>query len=234
MTKLRRIVPLALVAASLVVSGGVALAAVEDEDADTLFNFGYDADNHVLIFDSSATDSPFDCTLENGALTVGYSEAEWPLIESLRFEGSDFMFSARPAEEVGEEYTPATDPVPYSSEEGAPCALDAGEVAGPNGQINHGQFMRLFNHLYKGGNRGCLARWLAQSDLGKGEQQLRTPDVDPGFTPAMSGEVDFTTAPTNCDHGRGNDSGDEDATAAGGGHRGKSSSAPGQLKKQQG
>jgi hypothetical protein len=47
---------------------------------------------------------------------------------------------------------------------------------------------------------GCLNRIIAQSDLGKGEQQLQTSDVDVDATlaPATSGQVDFTTVAADC------------------------------------
>jgi hypothetical protein len=68
-------------------------------------------------------------------------------------------------------------------------------------------FMRLFNSLYtgEGQGRGCLVRHLAQSDLGKGDQQVQAGDVvvtDP-LASGDTGSVEFTTVETDCEHGRG-------------------------------
>ena len=54
------------------------------------------------------------------------------------------------------------------------------DVTGPNGQINHGTIMSAFVHSLKligfEGPRGHAVRELAQSDLGKGDQQVKTGD----------------------------------------------------------
>ncbi len=60
------------VLASAVVAAAVPGDAGEEPAEDTLFNFGYDQDNHTLLVGVSATDSAFDCTLENGTLTAEY------------------------------------------------------------------------------------------------------------------------------------------------------------------
>lgn len=81
------------------------------------------------------------------------------------------------------------------------CELTGGEVAGPNGQVNHGSFMKLFNSLFEGTGRGCVVRHLAQSDLGKGDQQVEGGEEDAGSEPAEAeGEsvIDFTTIETTC------------------------------------
>lgn len=56
------------------------------------------------------------------------------------------------------------------------------DIAGPNGQINHGTIMSAFVRSLKGadfdGPRGHAVRELAHSDLGKGDQQVKTGDVD--------------------------------------------------------
>lgn len=85
------------------------------------------------------------------------------------------------------------------------CALSGGSVEGPNGQINHGMFMKLFNSLWDGeGGRGCVIRHLAQSDLGKGDQQVRVPDVDPDapqLAEGDTGDVEFESVVTECRRG---------------------------------
>ncbi|MEX2134521.1 MAG: hypothetical protein WEB67_10305 [Acidimicrobiia bacterium] len=95
------------------------------------------------------------------------------------------------------------------------CELTGGEVAGPNGQVNHGMFMKLFNSLFEGTGRGCVVRHLAQSDLGKGDQQVKVDDeteaeIDPEETESeVEATVDFTTVETACQHGPGDGEDDE-------------------------
>ena len=56
------------------------------------------------------------------------------------------------------------------------------DITGPNGQINHGTIMSAFVRSLKGtdfeGPRGQAVRELAHFDLGKGDQQVKTGDVD--------------------------------------------------------
>ncbi len=220
---------------------GAALAQAQpiadDGSGDTLFNFGYDAENHLFLFDISGTDEPYDCTLENGTLTAGYGEAEDGTrpVDSLQDDDGPVEFAPRDPEEVGEDFEPAEEPFVYDGDLDSPCALLAALIAGPLGQVNHGQFVKTLNQLFQGPGRGCVVRHLAQSDLGKGETTLRTPDVDPDFTPGDSGEVDFTTVITTCRHGNGGDDSGAGATSNGNGKGrpdspGKSGSAPGRNK----
>lgn len=98
---------------------------------------------------------------------------------------------ALPTAEDADPVEPVTDPE---------CELTGGEVAGPNGQVNHGMFMKLFNSLFEGTGRGCVVRHLAQSDLGKGDQKVEA-GGDTGADPAeVEGEstIDFTTIETSC------------------------------------
>jgi hypothetical protein len=46
-------------------------------------------------------------------------------------------------------------------------------VVGPNGQVNHGQIVKQVHGLAEGRQLGCIARNVGQSDLGKGDQQVR-------------------------------------------------------------
>lgn len=64
--------------------------------------------------------------------------------------------------------------------------------------INHGQLMKLFHQLVDKRGMGCLNRVIAQSDLGKGDQKIRTSDVDAAFGPDTAGLVEFTTVATDC------------------------------------
>ena len=181
MRRLQRTVLTALLTAGLIAGSSVAWAQTNEDDEpeanqsliDTLFNFGYDVVNQVFLWNTSQLDGPYDCTLENGPLTATYGETS---------DEGVMMFPNRPAEEVGDDHEPATSPVAYTGADGE-CGVSGGDPTGPAGQINHGMFMKLFNSLYEGeGGRGCLVRHIAQSDLGKGDQQVqagRGPQPDP-------------------------------------------------------
>ena len=234
---------IALLAVVLLVAGaGLALADPPEED--TLFNFGYDPEGHVLLWNTSGLEGLYDCGLENGKLTATYgdpSEQGVIPVDNLEDDEGVVSFRARLAEELPEGVDPAEDPIDYAGADGE-CGLSGAEVAGPQGQINHGMFMRLFNSLYEGtGGRGCLNRHLARSPLGKDDQQIRVPDVDPDFVSVAagdSGEVEFTTVSTACEPGRGGGNGNGNGNGNGTGAEqtrgrpdspGRSASAPGRA-----
>jgi hypothetical protein len=202
MSRLRRSSIVLLVAVGLIAGAGIASATegdpAEEPSVDTLFNFGYDEDNHIFLVNTSATDSTYDCTLENGTLTARYEATDdgGIRVDMLLAEDQEVLFANRT--EVGSDITSVTDPAPYAAD-GA-CGISGGVVGGPNGQINHGQFMKLLHQLVDGRGIGCLNRIIAQSDLGKGEQQLQTSAVDDDATlaPATTGQVDFTTVAADC------------------------------------
>ncbi len=168
-----------------------------EETEDTVFNFGYDERFHLFSWNTTSTQDQYDCSLQgdpvNATYEVGTDEV---VIDELTSgeEGSeeDVTFPDREdetAEPLG--YTPDGD-----------CGLRSAEVAGPNGQINHGMFMKLWNSLYEGTGRGCINRYLAQSDLGKGDQQIKADDVDPDFEAAITGdvgEIEFATVVADCE-----------------------------------
>lgn len=191
-----------LTVVGLMALSGLALAqpGEEEEPADTVFNFGYDEEFHLLVWNTSATDGQYDCTLENGPVNPKYlTEDGLILVDGLTSEvegeAMDVIFLDREDE--------AAEPLPYSAD--GDCALNAADVAGPNGQINHGMFMKLFNSLREGQRRGCLNRYLAQSHLGKGDQQIKVSDVDPDFVSVMdadTGEIVFSTFAADCERGK--------------------------------
>ncbi len=232
--KLRSSGIVVLVVLGVLFGAGIATAEVgeglDHEAGDTQFNFGYDAENHVFMFNTSATDSPYDCMLENGPLTPGYGEVADGLVpvDSLEHGTGPVSFEARDPELVGEEFEPAAGPVDYTGSDGE-CGLTGAVVGGPNGQINHGQFMKLFNQLIDMRGRGCVNRHLAKSNLGKDLQQVRTPDVDEEFEVGEGMAVEFTTALAACERGK------KDKDKVGNGHGrpespGKSGQAPGRNK----
>ncbi|MFP4074577.1 MAG: hypothetical protein ACLFVZ_11120, partial [Actinomycetota bacterium] len=151
----------------LIAFSGVAAAEEREpeETEDTTFNFGYDEDNGVFLWGSSSSDGDYDCTLENGSLRAIYGDDGdgGLLVEDLmHLEEGDTTGSVEfdSTDEEG-------DTIAYT-EDGHDCELTAGEVAGPQGQINHGMFLKTFNAMFDGKARGCLVRHIAQSDLGKG------------------------------------------------------------------
>lgn len=91
--------------------------------------------------------------------------------------------------------------------DGETSEVDCGrtvEVSGPQGQVNHGTFLSLINSLWEGPGRGCVIRHLAQSDLGKGDQQVKANDEagpDNEVEPVGAGEIDLTSVETTCRHG---------------------------------
>jgi hypothetical protein len=203
MSRLRRSSIVLLVAVGLVAGAGIASAAegdpAEEPSEDTLLNFGYDEDNHIFLVNTSATDSTYDCTLENGTLTAEYGPSDHGRIpvDMLLHEDQEVLFANRPEGEVGSDFTAADTPVAYAGAD-EDCGISGALVGGPNGQINHGQFMKLFHQLIDSRGMGCLNRVIAQSDLGKGDQQIRTSDVDATFAPETTGRVDFTTVAADC------------------------------------
>lgn len=114
------------------------------------------------------------------------------------------------------------------------CEISGAEVTGPNGQVNRGMFLKLFNSLYEGTGRGCLVRYIAQSDLGMGDQQINVSDADDQFESASTDDtssVEFSTFSADCERGK---SGEAKDSASNGRGRpefaGKSGEAPGRNK----
>jgi hypothetical protein len=177
---------------SLLFSAGIASANGEDgedgeRDGDTLFNFGYDAQARFFLFNTQATDSSlFDCTLQNGTLTATYLDpigGVIPVDDLTDENGSTISFG--PTEFELADVEASTEKIEYLGAQ-KECGISA-YAFGDQARINHGQFMKLFHSLIDMRGRGCLNRWLAQSNLGK-------EDLEPGIT--------FTTALATCDHGK--------------------------------
>jgi len=105
------------------------------------------------------------------------------------------------------------------------CVVSGVVVAGPNGQVNHGQFMKAAKSLFDLKGHGCLVRELAKSEIGRtDETRVRTSDVEP----IDIGEDDnFSFASFDVDCSRG----DEAKTKKGRPESpGKSADAPGRDK----
>jgi hypothetical protein len=237
-------------AVSVLFTAGIASAGSEETDprVDTRFTYGYDAEAQLFFTSIQATDSAtYDCTL-NGTLSAVYDAAEEGTVPVAELTDGTDPITFASTETNPTETDPAAegeitgDPIPYASE--GECGI-SGVAVGSQGHINHGQFMKLFKGLFAGPGRGCLNRWLAQSDLGKDDQQVKTQDFeDPEI--GTEGSIDFTTVEANCnrdkkekpeDHpGRGHKKTDQTADAdedQGGGRPdspGKSDKAPGHKK----
>jgi len=232
------IVVIALIGLSAVSSLAFADDPAESEGEkpeDTVFNFGYDPINHVFTWNTSNLDDLHDCTLENGELTATYrkpSEDGTIAIDKLEDVDGVVMFRDRAAEDLPEDVTPAGAPIAYAGSEGA-CGLSGAAVAGPNGQVNHGQFMKLFNSLHDGTGRGCLKRHLAKSALGKDDQQVKVSDVEE-IAMTDTGMISFETRLADCQHGNSDKGERHGATSPEKSGRpdspGKSGSAPGHNK----
>lgn len=240
---MKRRLTITLAVVGMLASAGIAAAAEEDRE-DTVFNYGYDAENHVLVWGAHPTDGLYDCTIEvegNLAATYGITSDGLVVVETLHDdEGLEVMFTPTAEEDLSDEFEPATEDVAYTGPDGE-CVVGGGVVEGPNGQVNHGMVMKLFNQVYEGPGRGCLVRHLAKSDFGKGDQQVNVPDVDteaPDLADGAEGELAFQTALADCEHGNAGNgdklTGQENAAAKKAAKadrpRGNSANAPGQNK----
>lgn len=233
---------IAVVAAfSVLVTAGIASANDDDKDSrlDTLFTFGYDAQTQLFFSNTHTTDStPLDCTL-SGTFNANYGEPAvedgMVPVEGLSGDGENPVIFEETGYDLAEGVEEAADSAPYTA--AGVCGISGIAV---ESDMNHGQFMKLFNENIDMGGRGCLNRWLAKSGLGK---DTTAPDpIDPAD--GFDGIIDFTTVETDCIHGnqdkaedhpgRGHKTDETDADATNGHGRpdapGKSDKAPGRDK----
>ena len=190
-----------IAAVGVLVTAGVASANGDETDprVDTLFTYGYDAQTQLFFTNTHATDSiPLDCTLAGRlAATYGAVDEDGAVAVDHLSDGSDTVIFEATGYELTEGIEAATGAAPYDGAEGE-CGI-AGVTVGTQGHINHGQFMKLFNQLIDMQGRGCLNRSLAQSELGKDAQQVKTEDfTDPEL--GSAGTIDFVTVAADCDH----------------------------------
>jgi hypothetical protein len=234
-----RLIVLTLIA-GLVAISGVASAATSEERGDTVFNFSYDEEADVLLWNTTTNDGLYDCSLQrDGALKTTYDVSGDDVVHVVDLtDDADkaVIFPARSQDEVAEGLTAAQEDVEYTGPDGE-CGVSGAKVAGPNGQINHGMFMKLVNSLFDSHSKGCLNRYVAQSSLGKGEQQVQVSDVDPDSVAVADGDtgvVEFQTEIADCTHGgdkvTGQDRAAEHRAAKTDRPRGKSDQAPGRNK----
>lgn len=188
----------------------IALPASADQHldpADRVLVHGYDPDAMQLLWAQMMGDSETvadECNISEGEYAYEVDE-----------EGN---VSITPTVEEGED---EADPVDLGD-----CTFNQTDVEGPEGQVNHGTVVSNFvqdlkEHLaetdYEGGI-GCFVRVIAQSDYGKGEEQVKTSDVDEDADPINKdeGQVELTVSETTCNgNGNGNGNSEGNASASG-------------------
>ena len=210
----------------------------ESHDEDTLFSFGYDEINHFLAINLGPNDTLYECQLEDGALTATYGEASEegviPVDELEDVDDEVVTFDPRVEEELAEGLSEESDSIDYAGADGE-CGVSGVVVAGPNGQINHGQFMKAAKSLFDIKGQGCIVRYLAKSTIGRtDETRLSTSDVDPLFEIGETGDINFSTFEADCSRGKKDKEARGEGTAkaekAAKASAGKSAAAPGHNK----
>jgi hypothetical protein len=224
--KLKRSSVFLIVVMGLLATSGIALAGHDDSHAeDTQFSFGYDETNHILSLNIGPNWDPYVCDFENEMqpLNVEYGDPDTDTgiiaITDLLDGATTKTFIARTDGLLEDVEVATPDPAPYSSGDEGVCGLTGVVVAGPNGQINHGQFMKaakgLLGGLYEGKVRGCLVRHLAQSEIGRTDTtRVRVSEVDPIVI--EDGQVTFSEAfEADCDRGKKKGNGEAESTRGG-------------------
>lgn len=243
---MKRRLTIMLAVIGMLASAGIAAAAEDDPD-DAVFNSFWDSDNSVVGWGLHPTEGLYDCTVEvDGKLsaTYGITQDGLVVVEELHDdEDLAVMFTPTPEDELAEEFEgqAATDPVEYPGPD-EECLANWYVVEGPNGQVNHGMIMSLFNSMYDGPHKGCVVRYMAQSDYGKKDNgQIKVSDVELDTEPLQDGdigELDFESVLADCEHGNANKedklTGQENAAAKKAAKadrpRGNSADAPGKNK----
>ncbi|HEU4749979.1 MAG TPA: hypothetical protein VFT54_02865 [Acidimicrobiia bacterium] len=186
---------------SVLVAASVGLAATGEPNS--LLTEGYDSDNHTLVWgvadhpDSEDFEGTLDCRLVTGSYDYEADE-----------DGKVVVLTDEEGAPV--QYVPAEGGDPTDDTEGE-CSLTATNVEGPNGQVNHGSVISSFVHDLKAALKalgirgaGCYVRLIAQSEYGKGDQQVQVPDVEEPEegevieAEPVEGTVDLTTHETTC------------------------------------
>ena len=211
-----RWVVLLTVLALLTLGGGAMAQETEEEEHDIVFNFGYDSENQVFVWGTSSTDGTLNCNQTSTGVFGGSYDATYVVdTEGLvQVDGLTDQVTGDPVSFVLNEGADEVDPADLEYSSDGECALAGGSVAGPEGQVNHGMFLRLFNSMYDGeGGRGCIIRYIAQSDLGKGDQQIKVEDVDDEADPIVTGDTGtlvIESALAACERPNGGDDTDDE------------------------
>lgn len=141
------------------------------------------------------------------ALIHSYDPESMQLLWST-FDGNADVAAAECDLTDGTEYDYTIDAegnVTVTGDEGeSTCEFNATDVTGPEGQVNHGTVVSAFVKALQEADLehgiGCYVRIIAQSDYGKGDQQVNVEDVDPdaGTTETVEGTSEFTISETTC------------------------------------
>ena len=86
------------------------------------------------------------------------------------------------------------------------CTFNLTDVTGPNGQVNHGTVVSNFVQALKDsdytGSRGCMIKIIAQTDYGKGDDQVKvsetTVTTETTVPTEVTGTTEFTVSETTC------------------------------------
>ncbi len=235
--KLKRSSVLLIVVIGLLATSGIALAGHDDSHAeDTQFSFGYDETNHILSLNIGPNWDPYVCDFDNGALTATYGVPVDGIIPitDLEDDGGPKMFAAREADDLRKgDLVAGENPAQYAPGDAGVCGLSGVVVAGPNGQVNHGQFIKAAKGLFDIKGHGCIVRHLAQSDIGRTDDtRVRVFEVaDPTLPIVEDVAVTFFTFEADCERGKKNGNGEAESTRGGRPDLpGKSGDAPGHNK----
>jgi hypothetical protein len=224
--KRRLVVGLALIAAFAF--SGLAFAAT-DGDEDAVINLGYDGDDGNHFFMWNVTFLEYEPDTEGLEETLeGYDQEKFAaLVEACGLEGDDpenpveYTYTYDPStgeitvelDDEGDEGSEAEESELEDPEAEEIVCGDwmGGDVTGPAGQVNHGMFLRFFNHNYEGEYKGCITSHIARSGLGKGDDQVKAGDTETegeeGEAPAeetvepVEGTITFETVLADCQKG---------------------------------
>jgi len=237
--KMNKTLVVLLVLIGLLGISSVAVAEHDDTHPEhTLFSFGYDDFNHFLAINIDPNDTLYKCIFENGTLQATYGNEVDGFIQVDKLdEGTTVRtpkeFDPRPQAELADGLTEELAAASYTGATGE-CGVKGVVVAGPNGQINHGQFMKAAKSLFdiKG---GCMVRHLAKSNIAKGNDPSHL-TVSEAEALAFEfggvgtiGDIDFTTEEVDCNRGK-KDKEAAAESASSGRTKGKSADAPGRNK----
>jgi hypothetical protein len=157
------------------------------DTVDSWFVEGYDPDGHNLVWGAGEVDEDgYDCAVAAGPYQY-VADAEG-LVTSLKQNGVDVTYRFGQLGSVT---------APYGQTGGA-CDLDLIHVAGPNGQVNHGQVVSSFVHALKEAGvkgKGCMVRYISGSAYGKEDQGIVT------GAPVLAGDVELATHLVACGGG---------------------------------
>ena len=213
-----RKITIAISVITILLLGLAASAAMDDN---TVVNLGFDENSQFFLWNVTSLD--YEPWLDAVAADDELGDADFETLLAMcgiTAEGDDpatldFTFDGATLSVFDSEGAPV--------DTGICGAFVGATVIGPAGQVNHGMFMKVFNSLYEGTHRGCVARVIAQSGLGKDDQQVRPEDVDDTAEAegpqdgTVTGTATFETETTRCRVDKGNKEDKVDKEDKGGG-----------------